>query len=195
MRKLILSMLMLVTVASTFAQEPAKDKFKKGKVVGVHFTIHDYATAADIKSNGLANVLTRDDWSKLLKRPVGLAFSYTQGISNNLDLMARVGATSLKYPLPGRNSTIEKYMFEADVNLNVKLLPDNYIVSPYVSVGAGMATWGGYLMAYMPLGTGLQVNLGSESFVFLQTQYRAPVTTNNGVSHLFWGVGFATNIK
>lgn len=195
MRKLILSMLMLVPVAATFAQVPSKNQFKKGKILGVHFTAHDFATAADIKSNGLSNVLTRKNWSSVDTKSAGLAVSYTQGISNNLDVMASVGTSKLFYPIPGKTNVAEKYLFEADVNLNLKLIPDNFVVVPYLSVGAGASTWGGYMMAYMPLGAGLQVKLGPDTFIQLRSQYRAPITTNNGASNVFWGIGFAGSIK
>lgn len=195
MRKLILGILMLVPVAVSLAQPPAKNKYKKGNVLGIHLTMHDFATASDIKSNGLSNVLTKTNWKSIQSKNAGIAVSYTKGISNTLDVMTRLGGSLLYYPIPGKTNIDEKYLVEADVNLNLKLIPDNYVVVPFVSVGAGASAWGGYLSAYMPLGAGLQVKLGSESFLFLQSQYRTPVTTNNGVSNVFWGIGFAGKIS
>jgi hypothetical protein len=195
MRKLMLGSLMLISVIGAFAQTPAKDQYKKSKVLGVHFTTHDFATASDIKANGLSNVLTKSGWSSMSTKSAGLAVSYITGLSNNLDLMTRVGGSVLTYPVPDKKALVDKLLLEADVNLNIKLIPDNFLVVPYLSLGAGASSWGGYLSAYMPLGAGLQVNLSDESFIFLQSQYRAPITTNNGASHIFWGVGFAANLS
>lgn len=195
MRKLLLGTLIFASFVGAYAQTPAKNQYKKAKVFGVHFTSHDFATASDIKSNGLSNVLTKSGWSSMSNKSAGLAVSLTSGLSNNLDLMTRFGGSVLSYPVPDKAALIDKLMLEADVNLNVKLIPDNYVVVPYLSVGAGASMWSGYLAAYMPLGAGLQVNLSNGSFIYLQSQFRAPVTTNNGASHIFWGVGFAANIS
>lgn len=195
MRKLILGILMLLPAAGILAQSAApKNQFKKGKVFGVHFTFHDFQTASEIKSIGLAAVLPQNNWYKTSRLSPGLALSHTEGLSDHIDIMARVGGSILSYPVPERSSTRDKLLLEADVNLNIKLLTDKYFVTPYLSVGAGGSTWGGYASAYLPLGAGVQINMSNQSFIFLQSQYRAPVTTNNGASHLFWGVGFAGNI-
>jgi hypothetical protein len=32
----------------------------------------------------------------------GLALSYTKGLSNNIDLMTRIGGSLMKYPIPNK---------------------------------------------------------------------------------------------
>lgn len=197
MRKLVLSFIMFTFVAGTYAQTPApKYKFKKPGHLGLHLTSHDFSTASDMNTNGVTNALfVNKDWTKLSNKPIGLAVSYTSGLSNHLDLMARLGGTFVSYPIPGRRFTGESFLFEADLNLNIKLLTDNFFVVPYLSVGAGASTWKGYAAAYMPFGAGLQIKLTEESKLNLQTQYRAPITSNNGSANLFFSFGFISNIS
>jgi hypothetical protein len=177
------------------SETAVKNPFKKGKTLGFHFTFHDFATASEIKSNGLSNVLTEKDWMKTARMSPGLALSYTKGISDNLDIMTRFGGSILRYPVPGSAKPVtDKLLMEADVNLNIKLLTDQYTVVPYFSIGAGASTWGGYGSAYIPMGVGLQVHLAENTHLLFQSQYRAPVTTNNGARHLFWGMGITSDI-
>jgi hypothetical protein len=196
MRKLILTSLVLVSALNVWAQNsPVKNSLKKGKTLGFHFTFHDFATASELKSDGLSAVLTEKDWMKTSRMNPGVAFSYSNGISENLDIMTRLGGSILKYPVPGKSSSSsDKLLMEADVNLNIKLLTDAYTVVPYFSVGVGASTWGGYGKAYIPMGVGLQVHLAEKTHLLFQTQYRAPVTTSNGARHLFWGMGITSDI-
>ncbi len=196
MRKLILCSLFLLSASSLWAQSTAaKNTLKKGKTLGFSFTFHDFATASELKSDGLSSVLTDKDWMKTARMTPGLALSYTSGISDHLDVMTRFGGAILKYPVPGRaKPTSDKLLMEVDVNLNIKLLTDAYTVVPYFSVGAGASTWGGYATAYIPMGAGLQIRLAESTHILLQSQYRAPVTTNNGARHMFWGMGITSNI-
>lgn len=197
MRKLVLTLIMFSFVAGSFAQNAAsKYKFKKAGHLGIQLTTHDFATAADIKSNGITNALfVNKEWTKLAKKPIGLAVTYTSGLTDHLDLATRLGGTFVSYPISGKKITGEFFLLEADVNLNVKLIPDHFFVVPYLSVGAGASSWKGYAAAYMPFGAGLQIKLTEESSINIQTQYRAPITSNNGAANLFFGFGFISNIS
>ena len=77
----------------------------------------------------------------------------------------------------------DAFLLEADANLNLKLLPDNYIAVPYLSVGLGASMYtGSYFAAYAPVGAGMQFNLGEGTFINLQVDYHIKVTdlaTNN----------------
>jgi outer membrane protein OmpA-like peptidoglycan-associated protein len=125
----------------------------------------------------------------------GIALSYTQGLNDNIDFMARLGGTFLAYPLPNKPKPVnDKLLLESDVNINLKLLSDHYWVSPYISAGLGASSWNGYFGAYMPTGLGLQVNFFDVTYLIIQAQYRFPVTSNTTTSHLFYSFGIAGNI-
>lgn len=196
MRKILLGILFLSPVLAS-AQETVAPKlqYKKGKTLGVHFTLHDFQTAADLKAGGLSAVLLDKQWYKTSRMKPGLAISYAQGLGENIDLMARLGGSVLNYPVPGNApQDDDKLYLESDVNLNFKLLSDYYWVSPFISAGFGASTWGGYFGAYTPVGLGLQVNFFDETFLFTQAQYRLPITSATVSNNLFYSFGLAGSI-
>jgi outer membrane protein OmpA-like peptidoglycan-associated protein len=193
MKRLISFAFALFLLYSATAQE--KYPYRKGNTVGLHFTLHDFKTAADLKTMSLSDVLSKGDWSKMSKMDPGLAISFSKGLTDNLDVMTRLGYATVEYPRPNAAPTLgisSRALLEADVNLQAKLVSEKYWVSPYVSVGAGASKWGGYYAAYFPMGLGLQVNFDNQ-YLILQSQYRWPVT-GNANNHLFYSLGFATNV-
>ena len=86
---------------TTIAQE--KNFYRKNHTLGVHFTCHDFETAALLKNSSLSDVLNKGDWNNTSEMNPGFAFSYMKGLTNNLDVMARLGFTNLEYPRPGAN--------------------------------------------------------------------------------------------
>ncbi|HEX5668888.1 MAG TPA: OmpA family protein [Chitinophagaceae bacterium] len=196
MRKVILGILLISSALVSFSQDvKIKNQYRKGKLLGVHFTFHDFQTAAELKENGLSEVLNDKQWYKTSRMSPGLAISYTQGLTDNIDFMGRLGGSLLAYPVPGKPaSNNDKLLVEADANVNLKLLSDQYWVSPYISAGFGASAWQGYFGAYVPTGLGLQVNFFDETYLFLQAQYRIPVVSGTTASHLFYGFGLAGNI-
>ena len=169
--------------------------YKKGQVLGVHFTLHDFQTAAEIRKNGLSEVLEAGQWYKTGRMNPGLAISYTRGLTDNIDFMGRLGGSLLKYPVPNKPTSVnDKLYMEADGNINLKLLSDRYWVSPFISAGLGVHVWNGYFGSYIPTGLGLQTNIFDEAFVFLQAQYRIPITTATTARHLFYSFGLGGSI-
>ena len=194
MKKIIVLILSMGVLFSAGAQE--KKSYKKGHAVGVHFTLHDFNTAADLKNMSLSSIFEKGEWYRPRNMNPGFALSYTKGILENMDVMVRLGMTSLEYPRPNTQPNAFKTsrtMLESDVNLNIKLLSDKYIVSPYVSLGAGASVWNSYYAAYFPVGLGLQVNLFDEVYGLLQSQYRFPITSNAN-NHLFYSFGMGTTV-
>lgn len=180
----------------TAVQAQPKKSNKKGQVVGVSFTMHDFGTVSDFQRSSLSAILESGSWAKSRNMSPGFALSYSKGVFDNLDVMVRTGLTSLDYPRPGNrvpNATTPKTMIESDVSLQAKLLSDAYLLSPYVSLGAGASAWNGYFSAYAPVGLGLQVNLFDEVYLNFQTQFRLPVS-GDASRHIFYGIGMGSAI-
>lgn len=196
MRKLLLSILFAAPFITGFSQEVlVKNKYKKGRVLSVHFTLHDFETASELKNFGLSEVLNKGNWGDIGRMSPGLAIGYTFGLTENIDFMGRLGGSILSYPIPNKPATTtDKFYLEADANLHIKLLSDYYWVSPFISAGLGVSSWGGYAGAYAPLGLGLQANFFDETFLFLQAQYRFPVVSGTTTNHLFYSLGIGGNI-
>lgn len=186
MKRLLTLMLVLAAVSSASAQN---DDHKKLPQLGFHFSGIDFQTASDFRSKSVAQILRQGNWKSLNRVNPGLTLSYTQGLNNNLDFMGRLTGSFLSYPfrdLP--NDATNRFHIEADANVNVKLLPDNFAVVPYLQAGAGIGTTNKKLLAYIPLGAGLQFNLWNDAFLHLSTSYRVPVSSSANYS-IFHSLG------
>ena len=189
---LFVSFILLFPVI-TFSQERYPNK--KSGALGVHFGLHDFQSGQILTDGGLSELLLSKQYKEVDDMGPGLALSFTKGLTDQLDYMARFGLGFVSYPLKSKPGlkTGNKALTELDISLNFKLTSDRYWVSPFISAGIGASQWSGYYGAYAPLGLGLQVNLWNESFVFIQSQYRQSLTENTS-NHLFYSFGFAGTI-
>lgn len=180
---------LLLAVCSFFAAGAQNKDLKKQPSIGFQFSLFDFQTGVDLRSRGLAAVLREKNYSKVNRLKPGVTLHYMQGVTNHIDVMARLGASFLNYPVRnGVNSNSnDNFYLEADLNFNVKLLPDNYWVVPYLQAGIGASKERTNWMAQMPIGAGLQVNLTERMFLHLTTGYRIPITSraNYGLVHSF----------
>ncbi|CAN5394470.1 hypothetical protein BH11BAC3_BH11BAC3_44890 [soil metagenome] len=190
MKKITLTLLTLGFLFNSFAQ----DQYIKTPSLGINFFYNDFKTAADIRKNGLANALRTKDWTKTGNMVAGLGVSYIKGVSNNVDFASTLGFSFLQYPVPDKpTNTSSKLLIDLTAVANLKLVSDKYIFSPYLSAGVGASKYGGYYGAYIPVGVGWQINIFDEAFLFVNSQYRVPVT-DNVAYHLYHSIGFAGNI-
>jgi hypothetical protein len=189
MKRIFLFVFAMALFQAGFSQ--SKSSYKKSSQLGIQFTAHDFETPADLNSKGMSFVLSDNQWSNFDRKKVGMAITYTKPLNDNLDFNARLGMSDVEYTLsnkPHASGTGSRTFFEMDANLFMKLLTDDHIVSPFLSIGAGASLWKGYYAAYIPAGVGLQVNLFDETFLILQSQYRIPVT-GNSANNLFFSIG------
>jgi len=189
MKRIFLFVFAMALFQAGFSQ--SKSSYKKISQLGIQFTAHDFETPADLNSKGMSFVLSDNQWSNFDRKKVGMAITYTKPLNENLDFNARLGMSDVEYTLsnkPHASGTGSRTFFELDANLFMKLLTDDHIVSPFLSIGAGASLWKGYYAAYIPAGVGLQVNLFDETFLILQSQYRIPVT-GNSANNLFFSIG------
>ncbi len=187
MKKISLSLLCLSFFVVAFSQQD----YKKAPGLGIHFFLNDYKTAADIRQLGLPTVFSNKDYFKFSEMQPGIAISYLQGLSNNLDFVGTLSTSVGEYPVPDKPMTSTAgFLFEAAATANLKLLSDKYYVVPFLTAGVGAAKYKGYYSAFAPLGLGLQIKIVENSFILLNSQYRVPVTDNSEY-HLYHSLGFA----
>ena len=125
----------------------------------------------------------------------GIALSYLQGLSENIDFQGTLSASFSSVPVLDRPVNSNRYLLlDAAATANLKLLNDNYFVTPFVTLGAGVSKYKGYFSAFVPAGAGLQFKLGPESFMMINTQYRIPVT-DNGAYNLYHAIGFVQTME
>jgi hypothetical protein len=194
MKKSILLFFLFISLSHStiFAQSTSLNK--KQPTLSIHFILNDFRTAEVIKNSSFGQVLLNDQWSNFSEMSPGLALAYHKGISSHVDFMASLGASYAKFtPKDRMTNTTERLLLEADANVNVKLLPDNYAVTPFVTAGVGASLYGVHYGAYIPFGLGLQVRLGDDAFILTGLQYRTGITQFTG-NHLNYSIGFSAPI-
>ena len=190
MKKILLVITGLGLIVTSFGQSDAK----KRSSLGIHFFLNDFRTASNIRSNGLSSVIKSKEWHKTQYMTPGMAVSYLQGLSGNLDFVGTLSGSFVKYPVPGKAvRTNPSLLLEGVATVNLKLLSDKYWITPFATAGIGASKYRGYYAAMMPFGLGLQVNLFDETFILINSQYRVPVT-ENAAYHFYHSIGVAANI-
>jgi outer membrane protein OmpA-like peptidoglycan-associated protein len=181
--------LMLVLLSFSMLSLTAQDTKTKQPSFGFQFSFIDFPTAADLRSGTLASVLDAKQWSKVSRMEPSLTVVYAQGLHPHVDFMSRMTGSFLRYPFRTKSEVVteDRIYVEADATVNVKLLTDNYVVVPYLQAGVGAATTQSTFMAHIPLGVGLQIGVGRNTFINLNSNYRVPVTSpaNYSLMHSF----------
>jgi outer membrane protein OmpA-like peptidoglycan-associated protein len=197
MKKFLFSLLVVGIATATFAQAPTS--YKKRPTLGVSFFMNDMYTAERISKTSLSDVMQNKKWAKTSEMTPGLALQYFEGITENIDFMGSLGGTFTKYPFYPKSglapSTNDKFLLEADANLNFKLLTDKYIVVPYITLGLGASMYAGtYFAAQANTGMGLQIGLGEGTFINTQLMYK-PAISYFAVNHMAYTIGIASPLK
>ncbi len=191
MKKLILSLFAVTLFISAFAQ---KADYRKRSAIGVNFFLSDFKTAIEIKKDGLASVFRNKNIFRSSRLNPGLAISYLKGLSNHVDFSGTLGGSFVDYPTSNLlTSGNNRFLAEATASVNVKLLPDNYTIVPFLDLGIGASKYLSRYAAFAPLGVGVQINLINEVFFIINSQYRVAVT-DQAASHLYHSIGIAGNI-
>jgi OOP family OmpA-OmpF porin len=184
----------LLALSTIYSFGQTTDQVKKPSI-GLHFILNDFKTASAIRSSSLNSVIREKTNAKIKEMSPGLALTYMQGINSQLDFSTSLAGSFVDYPFENGipQSGEDAFLLEGDVSLNAKLLPDQYWVNPYLSLGLGAFKYKGYYGAFMPAGAGLQVNLFNEAFLLLNAQYRIRVTETASY-HFMYGIGFVGTI-
>lgn len=167
------------------------DDYIRPTSLGVSFFFNDYTTAERIRSGTLSSVLRNKQWAKFREMSPGLAVTYIQGLKKHIDFAGTLAGSFTKTALPDQTRSNDNFLLEGDASLNLKMLSDRYIFTPYLIAGVGASSYDGKIGAFMPLGGGLKVNFFDEAALFITSQYRVPVTTETSNYHFFNSIGFA----
>ncbi len=160
------------------AYAQSKD-YKKASSLGINFILNDFQAASAIRTNGLVQTIESKNLLSTQNFHPGLGITFMDGLSNHVDFIATLEGSFLNYPIKNKpNFDNNTLLLESTAGLNLKLLSDNYLFSPYVNLGVGFSKYKKYFAAMMPVGAGLQINVAREAFILLNSQYRIPVTEN-----------------
>jgi hypothetical protein len=193
MKKFIFTLLTIAVFTTANAQD-----YKKSSTIGIHFILNDFKTAAQLRANGLSDVLNTKQYSNTKRMAPGMAISYIQGLCEQLDFAATLSGSFVDYPVPDNlGNGSQNLLLEAVATANLKLVSDKYWFVPFLTAGVGASKYKGYYGAIMPVGLGIQLRLSEETIILINSQYRIPVTNNTTAYHFYhsFGVGFGFKKK
>lgn len=180
-----------IVFSLAFTGASAQDKPVRAKALGLSFIMNDFTTAQRIRSGSLSKVFNDKSWADFNEMTPGLALSYFKGLKPHIDFAGSLTASYLKYPFRDKVSAGDGFLLEGDVSAHFKMFDESYVVTPYVSAGAGISKYRKYYGAFVPLGLGFKVNLFDEASIFLAGQYRVPVTYSTTNYHFMYSFGIA----
>jgi OmpA-OmpF porin, OOP family len=188
MKKIFASMFaMYLMVPSSYGQD---DEIRPA-ALGVSFFLNDFTTASRIRTTSLNAVLRDKKWAKFKEMSPGLSITYFKGLKKHIDFAGTLGGSFVNYPMPGKIFSDDRFLLEANAQLNLKLTTEKYWVQPYLIAGVGAHKYGSYYGAFAPLGLGLKVNFFDEAHFFVTSQYRVPITTETANYHFQHSIGIA----
>ncbi len=188
MKKLFAAMIALyLMVLSSYGQN---DEIR-APAIGVSFFLNDFTTAARIRASSLSAVLRDKRLAKIKEMSPGLAITYFTGLKNHIDFAGTIGGSFVNYPMPNRSFSDDRFLLEANAQLNFKLTTEKYWVQPYLIAGVGAHKYGSYYGAFAPLGLGLKINFFDEAHFFIMSQYRIPITNETANYHFQHSIGIA----
>lgn len=195
MKKSVLFFFLLVFISSiAFAQDAGmadQSSYKRQQAIGISFVLNDYLTAQRIRSRSLGYVIGHKQRAKFNEMSPGLGITYFKGLQNHVDFAGTFSGSFVDDALPNKPSSSSGFLGEADASVNLKMFTDEYIFTPYLSVGVGASKYRSYYGAFLPLGGGLKLNLFDEAAIFVNAQYRVPVTTETSTYHFFYNIGIS----
>lgn len=173
-----------MTSLTAFSQGKYADRFAsrtKGTLLG--FSVNN---ASFDTTNNLYPGLIPDH--KLSN--IGASLHFYKGLTSHLDLGIRLGAVFSGY---NKKDPFARGTFHPELEGSVllKALSDNHLFNPYLTAGIGAGSYTDHIVAFAPVGVGLQVNIFSEAYLFLQANYRVALNTDYLDHHTFYALGVA----
>lgn len=158
--------------------------------IGISFFLNDFKTPNLIRTQSLNAVLRDKKWAKFKDMSPGIGISYFKGLKPRLDFASTLAASFVDYPFRNRAPFNDNnLLLELDASANLKLVSEDYWLIPYISAGVGAHKYKVYYGAFLPVGLGLRLNLFDEAGVFINTQYRIPVTFETANYHFYNSFG------
>lgn len=190
MKKIFLSFLAIGLFVCAFGQS----EWRKRPALGIHFTLTDFKTAADIRANGLSSVIRSKQYHKTNRMTAGLAVSYLEGLGDHIDFVGSLNCTFVDYPIPNVPSfNSNNPLLEVVATGNLKMFTDKAFINPFITLGVGASKYKGYYGAFIPMGVGMQFRIWDDAFLLMNSQYRVQVTENTNY-HFYHSIGIAGNI-
>lgn len=193
MKKILAVLLALAVIRpSAHAQE---DEIRPA-AIGISFFLNDFITPDRMLNSSVAQVINNKRWAKMKDMSPGIGIHYFKGLTRLIDFAGVLNSSFVRYPL--RNHApfaSDKFLLDVDATANFKMVSEKYWVQPYAIMGVGAHMYGkNYFGANIPLGVGIKLNLYDDVHLFVNSQYRIPVTTETSNYHFTHYLGIAGRI-
>lgn len=184
-KKLKLLLILAILGIQVFGQD--NRPLKKGSLIGLHFNLADFKAPT-----GIRDPISGKVYSTVREMDKGISISYWQGLTNKIDIAAKLN-TMFSNNSQGSDGK-PQIGLELEPTLNVRPFSDASKIAPFLSAGVGVGLYNKEFGAYVPAGVGIQVNLQSVTYLFLQSQYRFTLTEKVVADNLFYSFGVAQSI-
>ena len=205
-QKLTLILAIMLLTTSAFAQKKMKknktghkmdhrmmgnQEGKKGPLIGLHFNLADFNAPTGIKDPISGKV-----YQKVSEMDKGLSISFWKGITNKIDFCLKANAMfkdyqAIYYNNPAKGTEVG---VELEPTINIRPMSDKALIAPFLTAGVGGGYYTSHFGAYIPVGVGIQLNLQSVTYFFLQAQYKFTMSKKTLGDNLFYSLGVAENI-
>lgn len=188
MKKIFASVLLLIF----FVQEgAAQAKPVRAKAIGVSFIMNDFITPQRIRSTSLASVIRNDKFATFKEKNPGVAITYFKGFTPHIDFAATLGGSFVNLPLESKTFSQDNLLWEVDASAHFKMFTEQKLFNPYLIAGVGASKYTNIYGAFVPLGGGIKARVFNETQMFIQMQYRVPVTPDANNYHMQLSIGFS----
>lgn len=189
MKKFSLLTFMVILCAYCHAQDR---QYIRPAAIGISFIFNDYTTPQKIRNSSLSYVQSNKLGAKLKEMAPGIGVTYFKGLTSHIDFAGTLAGSFVSNALPNNKSASgNSFLLEGDASVNLKMLPDNFLFTPYAAVGIGASKYGGYYGAVFPVGGGIKINLFDEAAIFVNAKYHMPLTSETAGRHFVYGLGIA----
>jgi len=122
----------------------------------------------------------------------GYSLFFWNGINNNVDYSVRYNGLFSSYTKNPNGK--DAYINELEASLHGRLMGDNHLFQPFATLGLGVGKYSQTVVPYVPIGLGLQVNMYSEGYLFLQANYRVSTNSSKLDNNGFYSLGYTVPI-
>ena len=117
----------------------------------------------------------------------GFSLMYWKGINNNVDYSVRYNGVFSKY---AKTDLSNSYINELEGSVHGRLMSDNHLIQPFATLGLGVGNYSSSFAAYIPAGLGIQINMFSEGYLFLQANKRFTTNSAKLDDNMFYSLGY-----
>jgi len=179
--------LTLIIAFSVFTTALFAQHAKKGQLIGLGLTLSDYKAPTTFK-----NTSSGSGYNAIRDMNKGVSITYWKGLCSKADLSVKANLVFRDYSLIYQGiSGKSEIGVELEPNIHLRLVPDEAKIAPFISTGVGVGMYNDKYGAYVPAGGGVQFNMQSQTYLFLQAQYNFTLTKDVFGNNLFYSFGFA----